>query len=154
MSFHIGDRVYEEKRGAGTVVCIDDCPPNIGVRFDEAVGGHSLNGCCEEGHGYWVFDDLLTHLDGRTEETSTIFQKGDRVVYLGGNLPKGSLGTALFYGNVIVPVRFDDPVPNGTDCDGRCQYGYGYYCSVNNLRLARPIDSTDFLTLLRGDQDA
>lgn len=153
MNFHIGDRVYEEKIGPGTVVCIDGAAPAIGVCFDEAFGGHSLGGRCAPGHGYWVYRGDLTHIDdGSGEEWLPRFQKGDRVIYLGGNLPKGSLGTALADGRVTIPVRFDDLIPYGTDCDGRCEDGHGYYCSVDNLRPVHPIDPSEFLSLLAREE--
>lgn len=156
MNFRIGDRVWDKKYGSGTVICIDDCPPNIGVCFDEAFGGHTLNDLCEPGHGYWVFEGFLTHLDERQEKMPPVkLQEGDRVIYLGTSHPKGSLGTVLRGGERTVPVRFDDPIRNGNDCDGLCEDGYGFYCSIGNLLPAQNIVSpTEFQTLLRGDHDA
>ena len=55
MTFHVGDRVHYPLRGDGTIIVIDDMPPEIGIRFDEWwFGGHTLGGRCEAGHGYWL----------------------------------------------------------------------------------------------------
>lgn len=55
MTFHVGDRVHHPPKGDGTVVVIDDTPPEIGIRFDEyGIGGNTLGGRCEAGHGYWL----------------------------------------------------------------------------------------------------
>ncbi len=55
MTFHVGDRVHCPWRGDGTIVVIDDTPPEIGVRFDEwHLGGNTLGGRCEAGYGYWL----------------------------------------------------------------------------------------------------
>jgi len=55
MTFHVGDRVHYPPKGDGTILVIDDTPPEIGVRFDEWwLGGNTLGGRCEAGHGHWL----------------------------------------------------------------------------------------------------
>lgn len=61
--FQIGDRVvYTATKSSdnrnicqyitGTVVKMDEL--SIGVRWDVWVNGHSLDGFCESGYGWWV----------------------------------------------------------------------------------------------------
>lgn len=66
---HIGDRVrvidlfagQRLSNRCGTVVQLKDAswttPAgwNIGVAFDENIGGHDLNGACTEGYGRWGY---------------------------------------------------------------------------------------------------
>ena len=60
--FHVGDRVRYKGphyfRGyEGTVVCDDS--GRIGVCFDSPMSGHSLDGRCAMGHGFWTFGGNL-----------------------------------------------------------------------------------------------
>lgn len=39
----------------GTVNFVDG--DEIGIAFDKYVNGHDLGGCCQEGHGWYLFSD-------------------------------------------------------------------------------------------------
>ena len=61
----VGDRVCWEANGnrVGTVVqAVGD--GWVGVAFDEHDDAfHNLDGLCKEGHGYWLYDDMLTLIE-------------------------------------------------------------------------------------------
>jgi hypothetical protein len=68
--FNIGDRVVaidvydgnEKIVGvSGNIISIRD-NGNCAVEFDEYVGGHSLEGRCEDGYGWYVTQSCLDHL--------------------------------------------------------------------------------------------
>ncbi len=62
--FKVGDRVvfasspfFMVRTGdTGTVVHLDRGALNIGVAWDRNIGGHSCDGRCVPGHGYYVSD--------------------------------------------------------------------------------------------------
>ena len=55
--FKIDDRVKcigIPARGYGKVGTVRQIGGSVGVEFDENVDGHTLDGCCKDGHGWWV----------------------------------------------------------------------------------------------------
>jgi hypothetical protein len=85
MSFKIGDLVYVHRNATTQTVvlkdkigCVKHIKPKeygggeyIGVEFSEDIGGHSLDGHCEESFGYWMnARDIV-----RMEPLSTLLQK-------------------------------------------------------------------------------
>lgn len=66
-TFKIGDRVrcVESFANAdtvgelGTVVAKGDDPAMKGVAFDKFIHGHSLDGKCTAGYGWWIPEDML-----------------------------------------------------------------------------------------------
>lgn len=72
MEFCVGDRVRATSKGliarvgesnVGTVAAVES---DIGVVWDEAFGGHTLHGYCENGHGWWCRLQSITLVE--TEE--------------------------------------------------------------------------------------
>ena len=67
MDFYEGCRVVYTRLGrrqglTGTVVRVDGSV--IGVHFDECDASfHDLGGLCENGHGYWVYEDSIRPVD-------------------------------------------------------------------------------------------
>ena len=66
--FSIGDVVYvsidwlppynnRKEIYTGVIVTIDNTM--VGIRFDDDIGGHDLGGLCEDGHGYYLFPEML-----------------------------------------------------------------------------------------------
>lgn len=56
MSFQIGTRVRWNS-WEGTILSVRGSW--YGVAFDENIGGHSLDGLCQDGHGLFVQQDFL-----------------------------------------------------------------------------------------------
>jgi len=55
--FKIGDRVKgigAQSKCYGKLGTIRQIGGSVGVEFDENVDGHTLDGCCKNGHGWWV----------------------------------------------------------------------------------------------------
>ena len=55
----------------GTVLCNeveDDGAVWVGVVFDENFGGHSLDGQCDSGYGYWVREECLDYYEDKPFE--------------------------------------------------------------------------------------
>lgn len=150
--YQIGDRVFYDPDGYGTVVSIDDMPPFVGIRFDNDIGGHTCDGLCEDGHGFWILWDALIRVAPGIAPGS--FRQGDQVTYIAEGRRQGDTGTVLFVGPNCIAVRFDRWYSSNHDCDGMCEDGHGYYALPKNLVVtSRPsaIDPTEFLTLLGGD---
>lgn len=67
--FQVGDRVIAMKQcdGNESIVGLVGTVMNysgemVGVMFDDLISfGHNLNGGCENGYGWYVFDDVLQH---------------------------------------------------------------------------------------------
>ena len=66
MEFCVGDRVRAISKSLiakvgesniGTVAAVEG---DIGVAWDEAFGGHTLHGYCEDGHGWWCLRRHIT----------------------------------------------------------------------------------------------
>lgn len=88
---HVGDRVRVLDNFAGqrltgkdgTVVQIDgvniDVNHNwdIGVKFDEYMGGHNLDGACSSGHGRWGYGSEVVIIDESAHEIEIKFQFED-----------------------------------------------------------------------------
>lgn len=73
--FQVGDRVVvvNDQNSAllnigdvGTICYVRDEYPLIGVESDRPSKGHSCNGCCRKGHGWWI---PPSHLELIEEET-------------------------------------------------------------------------------------
>jgi len=81
--YQIGDRVFYELCGYGTVVFIrsDDMPLCIGVRFDEYMYGHDCGGACEDGYGLWFAPRALT----RVGPAKTAIDPTEFLTLLGGD---------------------------------------------------------------------
>ena len=66
-TFKVGDRVRCVKsfgnadtvNELGTIVAKDDAPEMYGVDFDKFIHGHSLDGKCVSGYGWWIPEDML-----------------------------------------------------------------------------------------------
>lgn len=55
--FKIGDRVKcigITIKGYGKLGTVRKIGGSVGVEFDENVDGHTLDGCCKDGHGWWI----------------------------------------------------------------------------------------------------
>lgn len=67
-SFMEGDRVraivyvggHYIKDVLGTIAIVDG--DEIGVAFDDDIGGHDLNGMCNDGHGWWLLAAGIEHV--------------------------------------------------------------------------------------------
>lgn len=77
--FNVGDRVKLIKSWGiqagfeGTIMCFSNGASGVlcGVNYDEDVGGHNLNGCCEYGHGWYAPEDhfeLISNISDITDE--------------------------------------------------------------------------------------
>jgi hypothetical protein len=111
--YAIGDRVKTSK-GLGTIVKIDkdDVAPYL-VDHDEAIpGGHSGNGKCRDGHGFW-------YLEGRIEKWCDLGkaennikdeeEKSMNFSKLFGTNMVGHLGTDKFKGSIYgLAIRTQD----------------------------------------------
>lgn len=66
-TFKIGDRVRCVKsfgnadtvNELGTIVAKGNAPEMYGVDFDKFIHGHSLDGKCVSGYGWWIPEDML-----------------------------------------------------------------------------------------------
>ena len=48
------------KGDTGVILMYDEFDElQAGVRWDKSVGGHSLDGLCESGHGWWVNENHI-----------------------------------------------------------------------------------------------
>ena len=73
--FKIGDRVKcigIAFKCYGKLGTIRQIGGSVGVEFDENVDGHTLDGCCEDGHGWWVGSPGLELVTETKEETVSI----------------------------------------------------------------------------------
>ena len=53
------NNLYKEGE-CGTVFCMNPISGFIGVRFDDySKVRHDLGGDCDDGHGYWVYENFL-----------------------------------------------------------------------------------------------
>lgn len=43
-----------------------------GIRFDEFINGHSLDGNCENGYGWWIFGHKFLEIAGNPYEVELI----------------------------------------------------------------------------------
>lgn len=120
----------------GTVVHIPE-RNHIGVRFDRNVGGHDMEGHCEEGYGWYFTRGHIAPIAVTPPEIVV----GSRVRvngYVGGVGEFEGEGTAVVInthdnGGEPLGVRFDDPVENGHDLEhhgeSMCEDGYGLWVS-------------------------
>ena len=67
--FKVGDRVryiskFDEElfNKVGTVKVLDKVSPSIGVEFDDKFYGHTCDGTCKEGHGWWLSPNDLVKI--------------------------------------------------------------------------------------------
>lgn len=73
--FKEGDRVKcigITARGYGKVGTVRQIGGSVGVEFDENVDGHILDGCCKNGHGWWVGSPGLELVTETKKETVRI----------------------------------------------------------------------------------
>ena len=73
--FKEGDRVKcigITARGYGKVGTVRRMGESIGVEFDEDIGGHYLDGCCENGYGWWIKSSDLELVTESKQETVSI----------------------------------------------------------------------------------
>ena len=96
--FKIGDRVKcigIPARGYGKVGTVRQIKENVGVEFDEDIDGHTLDGCCKDGHGWWVGSshlELVTESKPKEETVSIRFLREQEFINKGlwrKNHPKG-----------------------------------------------------------------
>ncbi|XP_058093253.1 uncharacterized protein LOC131239527 isoform X2 [Magnolia sinica] len=100
-------------------------------------------------------------------QSKLLFKAGDRVKFVGlappnnvySAVPPSSRGPSFgFRGKVVLPfeenkhskigVRFDKPVPDGSDLGGLCEDKHGFFCNVNDLRLdTHGVEDTDKLLI-------
>lgn len=153
--FEIGDRVVHENLGAGTVVSSDSTW--AGVRFDNNIHGHTCDGKCDEGHGYYLF-----HIDFKPEipDASKMYRSrrhrplkeslrlelsvGDRVQIRSSpssRLLRGDVGTVVEVRKYSVGIQFDRNI-QGHSCGGNCPNGYGWYVDTISLDRAVPPDAS------------
>lgn len=67
--FQTGDRIRatvtvgaeEVNDAVGTIIDIDF--HDYAVRFDEYIGGHTCDGLCEDGYGWWVYEEHMIVLN-------------------------------------------------------------------------------------------
>lgn len=88
-NFNIGDRVECVAEGAqgndalhiglmGTVVALDgESWHPIGVEWDDDINGHTVAGCAECGHGYWMNerDIALCNFENFEPETESVLER-------------------------------------------------------------------------------
>lgn len=78
-TFKVGDRVkciHRDIKGYGKVgTVVKNGDTSCGVKFDEAIGGHSLDGTCENGYGWWIDSN---NLELSTESKSTRPEKPEK----------------------------------------------------------------------------
>ena len=73
--FKEGDRVKcigITARGYGKLGTVRRMGESIGVEFDENVDGHYLDGCCENGYGWWIKSSDLELVTESKQETVSI----------------------------------------------------------------------------------
>lgn len=85
--FKVGDRVKcigTTIKGYGKVGTVRRTGDSVGVEFDEDIDGHTLAGCCEDGHGWWIGSsglELVTESKPKSERPPRRFKVGDKVTY-------------------------------------------------------------------------
>jgi hypothetical protein len=73
--FKVGDRVKcigTTIKGYGKVGTVRRTGDSVGVEFDENVDGHTLDGCCEKGYGWWIKSSDLELVTESKQETVSI----------------------------------------------------------------------------------
>lgn len=72
MEFHVGQRVKATAsycnncriiNKVGTIVYVSDDEDRCGICFDEYISGHSCDGRCNHGHGWFIPCTLLVPVD-------------------------------------------------------------------------------------------
>ena len=80
------------------------------------------------------------------------FKIGDRVIYIGDNLPRGYAGTVAAFDEIgSVGVRFDKKHSYCHNLGGRCEYGYGYWCDPDNLEPEKKKREESMVKFKNGD---
>lgn len=127
----IGRTLTEE---TGTVIEVNADNGVCGVRFDRHISGHTLDGTCDHGYGWFCMPSNLTiaaplepvvgsrvRVNGHVGGVGEVYGEGTVVVISDENVPvEEPLG-----------VRFDDRVEYGHDLDhhgeAMCPDGYGLW---------------------------
>jgi len=84
-SFAVGDRV-RALYSVGSLCCNGEIgtvmavlsEDDIGVAYDNDIGGHDLDGRCKDGHGWWSSESFLE----KYYEDLPVFQAADRAAIM------------------------------------------------------------------------
>ena len=130
--FKVGDRVLAKKYSSdlkafpGTIKGFYNNESDwYKVEFDDDFGGHDCHGACKPGHGWNIPEKNI----------EPMFKIGDRVLANTPHTDGWKLGTIVDFSiNENVGVRFDDEIPAGHDCWGKCEEKHGWYCSLGDVK--------------------
>ena len=145
--FKVGDRIQclskDTRRYLKTGTVVVPGIVNAGVEFDEYVNGHSLEGRCKDGHGWYVehhnLDIILSTKPEPKEESKpvTTYHLGDHVKALTGPFI-GRKGIVRQLKEGRFGVEFHERHSEGHSLNGHCRDCYGWYFFSEHLEPCDP----------------
>lgn len=145
--FKVGDRVQclskDTLRYLKTGTVVVEGITNVGVEFDGYICGHSLEGMCKDGHGWYVehhnLDIILSTKPKLKEEPKpvTTYHLGDHVKALTGPFI-GRKGIVRELTGDRFGVEFHEKHSEGHSLNGHCRDCYGWYFLFEHLEPCDP----------------